>query len=50
MNSQYIRQIVEQLAISTGQPTIKSKNRNHLIEQETNYTIDDIHLFIEDLS
>ncbi|MEZ4905469.1 MAG: ABC transporter ATP-binding protein [Spirosomataceae bacterium] len=50
MNSQYIQQIVTQLAAATGQPIITSKNKNTLIDQEATYTAHEIHLFIEDLS
>lgn len=50
MNSQYILQIVEQLAFATGQPMVASKNKASLLEHSTDYKTSDIHLFIEDLS
>lgn len=50
MNSQYIRQIVEQLATATGQPIVVSRNTYEQIEQNSSYTGGDIHRFIEDLS
>ena len=50
MNSQYIRQIVEQLAAATGQPLTGNKNKHDFIEQTAIYTAEEIHKFIEDLS
>ncbi|MFN8349717.1 MAG: ABC transporter ATP-binding protein [Spirosomataceae bacterium] len=50
MNSQYIRQIVEQLALFTGQPLVTPKNKYDLIEQDITYTTNEIHQFIEDLN
>lgn len=50
MNSQYIRQIVEQLAKATGQALTTNKNKHDGIEQTAVYTAEEIHKFIEDLS
>jgi ABC-type bacteriocin/lantibiotic exporter with double-glycine peptidase domain len=50
MNSQYIRQIVEQLALATGQPIVVTKNAYDQVEQASVYSTEDIHRFIEDLS
>jgi len=50
MNSQYIRQIVEQLATATGQPVVTTRNTTPILDQDISYTAQDIHLFIEDLS
>lgn len=49
MNSQYIRQIVEQLAISTGQPVVTHRTTYDQVEQTSSYSGTDIHRFIEDL-
>lgn len=49
MNSQYIRQIVEQLALATGQPIVITRNNYDQIEQTSTYSVEDIHRFIEDL-
>lgn len=49
MNSQYIRQIVEQLALATGQPIVVTRNSYDQIEQTSIYSVEDIHRFIEDL-
>ncbi len=50
MNSQYIKQIVEQLFLATGQPVVAQKAKVDLVEQSNTYTAKDIDRFIEALS
>jgi ABC-type bacteriocin/lantibiotic exporter with double-glycine peptidase domain len=50
MNSQYIKQIVEQLVLATGQPVVTQKAKVDLVEQSNTYTARDIDRFIEALS
>ncbi len=50
MNSQYIKQIVEQLVLATGQPVVAQKAKVDLVEQSNTYTAKDIDRFIEALS
>ncbi|RDB05950.1 peptidase domain-containing ABC transporter [Runella aurantiaca] len=50
MNSQYIKQIVEQLVLATGQPVVAQKAKVDLVEQSNTYTARDIDRFIEALS
>jgi len=50
MNSQYIKQIVEQLVLATGQPVVAQKAKVDLVEQSKTYTARDIDRFIEALS
>ncbi|AXE16541.1 ABC transporter ATP-binding protein [Runella rosea] len=50
MNSQYIKQIVEQLVLATGQPVVAQKAKVDLVEQSKTYTAKDIDRFIEALS
>ncbi len=50
MNSQYIRQIIEQLVLATGQPVVTQKAKVEPEEQWITYTAKDIDRFIEELS
>lgn len=50
MNSHYIKQIIEQLVLATGQPVVAQKSKVDLVEQWSTYTAKDIDRFIEELS
>ncbi|MFN4144669.1 MAG: peptidase domain-containing ABC transporter [Runella sp.] len=50
MNSSQIKEIVAQLASAMGQPIVPGRNKAELVDQSINYTVADIHHYLDDLS